>query len=501
METYDVIVAGAGFGGLTCASLLASQGYRVVLCEASGELGGAAGGFHREGYRFAAGATVGMGFEPGGYFDRLYGTLGLESPKLHSLERIMQIAMPEQTVDYWRDRKRWHAECERQFPGEARQIADFYDEVEAAGELLRYMTERRPFFPPAGLREWASLLPHLNPRMLRWAPLLTQTVGDRLRKYGLSENSPFGTFLNGQLMDSVQTTASRCPALLGLIALTVFHQGAFAIQGGLPAVAEALAGTFTAAGGEIRYRTPIRSIERQGEGWLAVTKRGEQLTAKQLVLNTSMHSLGDLLGEHAPSHLHKLVEAERLRAAWSAFTLYIGLQPDSDMCKLFGTSDAETWTPFRQVIGQSELPLSEGNQFLVSWLDAGAGSPGPTLTLSTHTAPEPWWDRTGYEQRKLAYQDKMLALLYERYPAVQEHCTVVLPGTPVTFHRYLGRRQGRVGGYIPQGARSLFDAFNSRLGPDGLWMVGDTVFPGAGTLGASLSGWMAAERIAGQRFS
>ena len=39
-EKYDVIIVGSGVGGLTCASLLAKDGLKVLVLEALDHVGG-----------------------------------------------------------------------------------------------------------------------------------------------------------------------------------------------------------------------------------------------------------------------------------------------------------------------------------------------------------------------------------------------------------------------------------------------------------------------------
>src|ERR1700677_2301971 len=53
-EHYDVLVLGAGWGGLTAASLLAKAGRRVAVLEARDRAGGCGQSFTREGFTFCA---------------------------------------------------------------------------------------------------------------------------------------------------------------------------------------------------------------------------------------------------------------------------------------------------------------------------------------------------------------------------------------------------------------------------------------------------------------
>ncbi len=68
METPDVVVIGAGFGGLASALRLAELGADVVLCETLRYPGGCASTFTRNGYQFEAGATLFSGLGDGQLF-------------------------------------------------------------------------------------------------------------------------------------------------------------------------------------------------------------------------------------------------------------------------------------------------------------------------------------------------------------------------------------------------------------------------------------------------
>ena len=55
---YDAVVIGAGLGGLSCAAILAQQGFKTLVCENTGQVGGCCSSYDHEGYRFDIGASV-----------------------------------------------------------------------------------------------------------------------------------------------------------------------------------------------------------------------------------------------------------------------------------------------------------------------------------------------------------------------------------------------------------------------------------------------------------
>ena len=58
MADYNVVVIGAGVGGLGIAALLAKKGRKVLLLEQSNLIGGCCSTFENNGYHFDLGASI-----------------------------------------------------------------------------------------------------------------------------------------------------------------------------------------------------------------------------------------------------------------------------------------------------------------------------------------------------------------------------------------------------------------------------------------------------------
>ena len=75
-EHSDVIIVGAGPGGLSCAMLLAKAGVKVTILEKTGEVGGRTKVFEKDGYKFDNGPTF---FHYPEIAEEIFDALGLDA--------------------------------------------------------------------------------------------------------------------------------------------------------------------------------------------------------------------------------------------------------------------------------------------------------------------------------------------------------------------------------------------------------------------------------------
>jgi len=75
--TYDVIVVGAGFGGSSCAALLAERGLKVLLLEKNAKAGGKAMSLTKKGFTYTAWVVITAPIQ-GNTFEAVLRELGME---------------------------------------------------------------------------------------------------------------------------------------------------------------------------------------------------------------------------------------------------------------------------------------------------------------------------------------------------------------------------------------------------------------------------------------
>src|SRR5262249_38067051 len=145
-------------------------------------------------------------------------------------------------------------------------------------------------------------------------------------------------------------------------------------------------------------------------------------------------------------------------------------------------------------------PLGDGNNMFVSVSaprDTASAPPGHrAVMLSTHCDLAPWERLSAeeYAARKREAGDRLVALARRVYPRLGADATVYEVATPRTYERFVRRPRGAVGGVRQSLANANQRAIPHSLGVPGFWLVGDTTWPGLGTVACVLGSRIVAER-------
>ena len=486
---FDLIVIGGGFGGLATAGSAQRAGFKTALLEAHTKLGGCAGYFERGPYTFDAGATALMGLGHGEPIGDLLDSLGLDFQGVPTPS--YRVHLPDRTLDVVSDPAAFEAASARAFPSIGRAGSLFWKLQAAVGETLFRAAGRVPRLPLRSFGDLAHDLRVLGLSGLLAASTWVLTVEQVLRLFGLADDRPFHSLIAMLLQDTAQAGPETVPFANAAACLHAYRLGMSRPQGGMKALAEGIGERFAAWGGDLRTATLVDRVEQDDQGvFLIKTRRRQTLRARQVVFNLPIDLSAKLLGRSLEGRLGRL--ETKSRAAWSAFTAYLAI----DRAAL-----PDDGPLFHQVLQDYDKPIHDGNNALISLSPPGDLGYGPAetrvATMSTHVRPSAW---TGLDPEaraclKAEYARRMLAALRQALPEAAKSLKHAEFATPQSFQRYTRRHDGAVGGPPARlGNTNLCAVGADALGP-GLWLVGDSVFPGQGTMAVVLSAKNVVDRL------
>jgi C-3',4' desaturase CrtD len=480
---HDAVVVGAGFGGLATALELTRRGARVALCETLNYPGGCASTFRRHGYAFEAGATLFSGLGEEQLFGRWVRQHGLDVT-VDWLDPLVELRTPAMRLEVYRDRRRLLDQLQA-FPGApAPALRDFFALQRQVADVLWPLFDEPTLLPPLDVRavlRHASRAPSYLP-LLRW---MGRPLGAVLEHFGLLHFTPLRTYLDALCQITVQCAATEAEAPFALAAMDYYWRGTGHVRGGIGRLASALAGAITSGGGEVLYANRVKSLEPVPGGWRVSTRRGE-LLARHVVANVLPQGLTRLLGippERLPASLRAL--AERVSEGWGAVMLYLVVR---------APEGASPSAHHLELVQDEQAPFITGNHLFASFsgeADTGRAPEGHrTLTASTHVALRSLAGRPEEEQaRTLALiQERMRAGLQRLAPEWMAEVLHEMTASPRTFERFTQRDAGAVGGVPRRAGLHHYRTLGPREVMDGLWLVGDSVFPGQSTLATALGG-------------
>jgi C-3',4' desaturase CrtD len=489
----DVAIVGGGLAGMATALRLQAAGLATVVFEAHGHVGGCAGYWRHKGYSFDVGATTLVDFEPGGVGEQLLRSVG--APPIRGEQLPGYLAwLPDRVVMLHRDRAAWRAERLRAF-GDTHRHRAFWAELDRLADVF-WRASRAGIRLP--LRRPADLVHDLRAVGLRNAPLarrLGTTLGQTLQRHGLGSDQALGGLLGMLVEDTVHSTVDHAPLINAALGITIRGAGLTRHEGGMHGFWRTVVSHYRRLGGQLRTANAVRTVGG-GPGDFAITTSRGQTRANQVVLAVPAPAAALVCGG--------LPVARRLRR-------YL----DRDRDDLGGAVIVFLGVPAREVAGHAfthhqllydyAKPLGDGNNMFVS-----ISAPGDTLSappghravmLSTHTSLSSWsgLDTAAYAQRKKEVGEHLVRVARRVYPELGVRAAVAEVGTPRAYERFGFRPGGAVGGVHQSLRNSNQFAIPHDLGGPGLWLAGDSTWPGLGTVACVLGSRIVADGILRER--
>ncbi|GAA4669816.1 phytoene desaturase family protein [Phytohabitans rumicis] len=489
----DVAVVGGGLAGMATALRLQAAGLSTVVIEAHGHAGGCAGYWRHKGFSFDVGATTLVDFAPGGVGAEFLDSVGAPPPEGEHLPGYVAW-LPDRAVTLHRDPTRWQAERLAAF-GETPGHRAFWRELDTLADVF-WRASRAGIRMP--LRRPSDVVHNLRAVGLRHAPLarhLTGTLGGALHRHGLGRDTALRAVLGMLIEDTVHSSVQRAPLINAALGITIRGAGLTRHEGGMHGFWRTVVGHYRALGGQLRTGTIARTVTGRPGAYTVMTNRGVT-TAAQVVLAVPAQVTATVCGGlPVARRLVSYLDRDR-DGLGGAIVVFLGVPDEEVACHAF---------THHQLLQDYAQPFGDGNNMFVSVSAAGdtlSAPPGHrAVMISTHTSLSAWsaHDSNRYAQRKKEIGEHLVALARRVYPRLGERAAVFDVGTPQAYERFAFRPGGAVGGPRQTLRNSNQFAVPHDLGGPGLWLVGDSTWPGLGTVACVLGSRIVADGILRER--
>jgi phytoene desaturase len=343
------IVIGGGIAGLSSAALLARDGYDVTLLEKNAAVGGRAGSFEMDGFRFDTGPSWYLMPEVFDHFFRLMGTSAQEQYQLLRLDPGYRVFFEEDVrsgtppLDI-RDSREANLDLfEQREPGSRQKMSDYLDSAKDTYEIAK----RRFLYT-----SFAKFGPLLRGDVLKRVPKLLSLLRVSLADYAARYvTSPTLQQVLGYPAVFLGSSPFITPSMYHLMSYLDLEDGVLYPVGGFHKVITAIEKVAEGAGVTIIRNATVTAIETDGPGAGArvtgVTYRGasggkpKTLEADVVVSSADLHhSETELLPPAQQTYPQKWWDTRV--AGPSAVLVYLGVRgrmTQLDHHNLFFTSD------------------------------------------------------------------------------------------------------------------------------------------------------------------
>jgi phytoene desaturase len=368
-----VVVIGAGIGGLATAALLAKDGYEVTLLEARHQVGGRAGSWEKDGFRFDTGPSWYLMPEVFDHFYKLMGTSASEQLELGVLDPGYRVFFepdgdkPAEFFDVRADREKNLQLFEQLEPGSRPQMEKYLDSAKETYEIAK------KYFLWSSFRDLRPLLVgEVLKRTVTLYRLLTKPIWSFASKYVKDHRA---RQILGYPAVFLGSSPYIAPAMFHLMSHLDLEDGVLYAQGGFAKVMETIRDLGVDAGVDLRLESRVVEIVTarasgskkpavQAVAYVDKDGKRHEVPADIVVSGADLHHaettfLPEELQTYPQSYWDKKI------AGPSAVLLYLGIKgevPELLHHSLFFTTDWET--NFGKIFQKNPVPPSPASLYV-----------------------------------------------------------------------------------------------------------------------------------------
>lgn len=495
MPDGRVAIIGAGIGGLVSAALLAARGHAVTVIEKERTPGGKVRRVSVDGAEIDGGPTV---FTLRDVFDEIFDSAGANLDDHVTMRRANILARhawgPDERLDLFADPARSEAAIgEFAGAGAARGFRSFSIEAKRIYDLLDNSFLRAGKTWPPGLMKRIGLWRIGALIALRPYESLWQVLGEHFRDPRLRQ-------LFGRYSTYCGSSPFQTPATLMLIA-HVESQGVWLVDGGISALADALATVALQNGAVFRYGEAAQEIViENGRAAGVRLVSGDHIAADTVIANADPAAIAHGRFGKAASRAVRRIPARR--RSLSAFTWLAHARTAGFPLVRHNVFFSPDYRQEFRAINRGDPPRDPSVYVCGLDRDAadGAGHDGRERLQIIVNAPAngDTHDYTPAERERCSthMMESLARCGLELEQPLPHHLA-----TPNEFEALFPSTGGALYGQASHGWAASFLRQSARTRIPGLYCAGGSTHPGAGVPMAALSGRLAAETLMQDRAS
>jgi phytoene dehydrogenase-like protein len=483
---YDVIIIGAGLGGLVCGTLLARTGLRVAVFEKKATVGGCCTSFTRNDFTFDLSVQSIGGCREEGRVWRLLDDLGVsESLELIPLEPAREYHFPDMKILQYADLDTHVDYLSSLFPQEENGIKAVYGIYRSLSEEIDRFPYSLAWFDPSHFEEEFPFTYRYREETLQ--DVLDAHIKDPQLKVILGVRSSY----------ALLPPSSFSVIAMASLEMSYLQGGVAVLKGKMEDLPLLLAKEFLRRGGTLHTRHEVKDIMvEEGKAMGVRLKSGETATAHIMVSNadataTFLSMIGDRF--LPPGWLKRL---KGMKPSFSYFIIYLGVEGHLDLScsnnEVFPQYDLEKEYRFLE---EGQIPPSPPYYLLAPSLVNPSHAPqGYSTVCLSYKAPyrlAGGWDSGAKE----TFGEQLIAQAEGLIPDLRSKIVLDVSASPLTIERMTGNRWGAAYGWAQIPRQAGIYRLN-RVSPiEGLYLAGHWTAPGGGVAAAMASGQITADVI------
>ena len=480
-NTYDIVIVGAGLGGLLSAVILAKEGMKVCVIEKDKQVGGCLQTFSVEKKVFDSCVHYIGGLGDGHTLNRIFSYSGI----MHKLQlkdydsnAFDKIAFGNEETEYplAQGIDNFTEQLLPYFPQEAASLKKYTGQLVYTGD----------HFPLYRLRAGDA---NEKAAVSNWE--LTQTLAD------ITTNKRLQNVLAGNNM-LYAGVKERTPFYLHALVTESYIHSSHKVLPGSSQISKFLWQELQAHGGEVIRNTQVtKLVEEGGKLSHAVTEHGEQIYGKQFISNIHPQALLKTLDSTLirPAYKNRINQQEQ---TISSYMLNLVLKPKTVPMQhhnLYWNATDDVWDA---VSYQPENWPANYTLFYTQDKTNPEYAESISVLCYMHYSEVAEWNdthnRTGHEQNRgnsySAFKEEkneiLLSKIYERLPILKGNIIAMKAATPLTYRDYTDTPTGALYGILKDVNKPAATTIATRTKIPNLLQTGQNVNM-HGVLGVSIT--------------